>query len=215
MRINTIAVTLAATIALLQLLMWTGGAAQAEPAPAPAMLNETAPVTASFARTATNNGPTAAVIPGFDTALGALVEVKIRYKARGWASAGIEDTSAPPSYRWCSLSSSLRLSLQTGAGDIIQNHGVVVAALAEVDSPGFDGTIDFAGPSGASKTNWVDSPDDWASYTDPTILAALTGATVTLQQDELPYTAASASNGGATFTLLERAGRADVIYVYQ
>lgn len=193
MRINTIAVTLAATIALLQLLMWTSGSAQAEPAPAPrASITHVVEggcfQADGWTPLSTYSGSFA--IPQFDASLGTLVAVEVECLAEcGWTMRGKalgSGCSGDWRMQMAKVDNFAAGEVHLGARKLdasgTQQIPATLSGSAPVGAPG-GFPCDFLNPSGVIVLQQPVTAlgNGSSSYTDAPLLAAVTGSgTITL-----------------------------------
>ena len=129
----------------------------------------TATYTDSFGTTAYNFTDTLSV-QQFDGSLGTLQSVELSYTFDVTSTAGVENFSANPGS--ATLEQTFTITLSNGVLGTLLSDGDTFSKTEAVGT--FDGTPDFAGPSGFSDSV-APTFADTVSYTNALILAAFTG----------------------------------------
>ena len=150
----------------------------------------------------------------FDTSLGSLQSILITLSGQVEGDASYENRSPSPATITLNLQAQISLT-RPGGGNIAQ---VLPVANISEGSAGFDGSIDFAGPSGSSFTGLSASANDSGTLVSPADIAlfsaAFIGETITLELDAIANSFASGSGTLTTeFTTLAGA-TATIQYVY-
>lgn len=148
-------------------------------------------------------------IQQFDSALGTLTAVTVELVGTAQGNASAESLDASPTTVTLSLTATLTASL-AGFGTLAE---AVPLVQETVNFTAFDGTIDFAGTSGAEFIDQSATASDTQTYTDAATLAAFTGTSL-LSLDVAGIANSFGTGSGNLLTLLVTNAGADVTVTY-